>query len=148
MPSSSTHNTSFEREIQRLFRQTHLRHYHAQEHHANMTLLGHFADLLDMEPRVLFVDFMRPQRDMQRQTASEWADEASSWEAFGVEVNRSERNVDITEAAELLRRVGMALDRVERVKEVEKWLGLSTDLLLYFGVGDGQGGDRTPTRGG
>ncbi|KAK0806462.1 hypothetical protein LTR75_007002 [Friedmanniomyces endolithicus] len=132
MPSSSTHNTSFEREIQRLFRQTHLRLYHAQEHHANMTLLGHFADLLDMEPRVLFVDFMRPQRDMQRQTASEWADEASSWEAFVVEVNR----------------VGMALDRVERVKEVEKWLGLSTDLLLYFGVGDGQGGDRTPTRGG
>ncbi|KAK0291297.1 hypothetical protein LTR35_002020 [Friedmanniomyces endolithicus] len=131
MPSSSTHNTSFEREIQRLFRQTHLRLYHAQEHHANMTLLGHFADLLDMEPRVLFVDFMRPQRDMQKQTAGE-----------------SERSVDITEAAELLRTVAMALERVERVKEVEKWLGLSADLLQYFGVGDGQGGDRTPTRGG
>ncbi|KAK1055856.1 hypothetical protein LTR74_015343 [Friedmanniomyces endolithicus] len=131
MPSSSAHNTSFEREIQRLFRQTHLRLYHAQEHHANMALLEHFADLLDMEPRVLFVDFMRPQRDMQKQTAGE-----------------SERSVDITEAAELLRRVAMALERVERVKEVEKWSGLSADLLQYFGVGDGQGGDRTPTRGG
>ncbi|KAK1068584.1 hypothetical protein LTR74_005454 [Friedmanniomyces endolithicus] len=148
MPSSSTHNTSFEREIQRLFRQTHLRLHHAQEHHANMTLLGHFADLLDMEPRDLFVNFMRPQRDMQKQTASEWAEEAASWEAFVVGVNRSERSVDIIEAAELLRRVGMALERAERVKEVEKWLGLSADLLQYFGVGDGQGGNRTPTRGG
>ncbi|KAK0366661.1 hypothetical protein LTR91_001383 [Friedmanniomyces endolithicus] len=148
MPSSSTHNTSFEREIQRLFRQTHLRLYHAQEHHANMTLLGHFADLLDMEPRDLFVDYMRPQRDMQKQTAGEWAAEAASWEAFVVEVNRSERSVDITEAAEFLRRVAMALERVERVKEVEKWLGLSADLLQYSGVGDVQGGGRTPPRGG
>ncbi|KAK0292068.1 hypothetical protein LTR91_000062 [Friedmanniomyces endolithicus] len=148
MPSSSTHNTSFEREIQILFRQTNLRLYHAGEHQANMILLGHYADLLDMDPRDLFVAHVRPQRDMRKQSASEWAEEAASWEAFVVIVTGSRRKDDITEATEYLRRVAMALERVGRVGEVEKWLRLSEDLSQYYRIDDEEAGYRTPTRGG
>ena len=110
MPSSSNRNTHLEREILKLFRQTHLRLSEVRAKQPNEYLTGRFADLLEVTPEELVAQRNEPVYNVGRMTAKEIIAKRKAWYEFRMEVEREKRDVNIVGAAECLHWVGAALE--------------------------------------
>ena len=128
MPSSSNHNTLFERRIQSLFRRTYIYLVAANQEHRAAICLDKFAIVLDVDPIHLYLSVTsRPPDDTNPPKRLK---ETSEIEEVQAEAARFDNPDKIWLAGGFLAEVCHSLNKVARVQEAARWYSWGHELQM------------------